>query len=273
VPATALVIRAALATILLTAPAAAQGTAKPDEPFLGQPGKDVVWVPTPEALVEKMLDMANVTPADFVIDLGSGDGRMVIAAAKRGVGALGVEYNDKMVEFARRRALDAGVAQRAVFVQGDMFEADLSTATVLALFLLEENLDKLAPKFLDLKPGTRIVLNYFTIGGWTPDRTETIEEQCDVWCTAHLYVVPAKVQGVWQLGSATLTLRQDFQRLRGSLAVDGKVHDLSSARMEGDRIFFTANDAQYEGRVGGTAMTGTFGVRREPFSARWLRAN
>ena len=272
-PTAALLIRAGLAAILLTTPVAAQETARPYEPFLGQPGKDVVWVPTPDMLVEKMLDMASVTPADFVIDLGSGDGRTVIAAAKRGVRALGVEYNDKMVEIARRHAGLGCAAERAVFVQGDMFEADLSQATVLALFLLEENLDKLAPKFLDLKPGTRIVLNYFTVSGWTPDRTETIEEQCDVWCTAHLYIVPAKVAGVWQLDGGTLTLGQDFQRLRGSLTLGGKLHDVSAARMEGEKIFFTADNAQYEGRVEGTTITGTFGAKREPWSAHWLRAN
>lgn len=261
-----------LTVALLTVPAASQDAAKPYEPVPGQRGKDVVWVPTPDALVEKMLDMAKVTPADFVIDLGSGDGRTVIAAAKRGARALGVEYNDKMVEVARARAAEAGVSERATFVQGDMYAADISKASVLALFLLAENLDKLEQKFLDLKPGTRIVLNYFTVSGWGPDRTERIEK-CDVWCTAHLYIVPAKVQGVWQFGDATLTLRQDFQRLRGRLASGGKTNDLTHGRMEADRIFFTVNDTQYEGRVEGTAMSGVSGPKREPFSARWLRAN
>jgi len=273
VHAASLTVRFAFAAALLAAgTAAAQEKAKPYEPTIGQPGKDVVWVPTPDALVETMLDMAKVTPQDFVIDLGSGDGRNVIAAAKRGVRALGVEYNDKMVELARQNAARAGVSELARFEQGDMYAADISKASVLALFLLSENLDKLAPKFLDLKPGSRIVLNYFLVSGWGPDRTERIE-QCDTWCTAHLYIVPAKVQGVWQLGDATLTLRQDFQRLRGTLAVGGKSHDLTSARMDGERILFTANGAHYEGHVEGTAMTGVFGAKREPFSARWLRAN
>src|SRR5690606_36409806 len=121
---------------------------------------------------ERMLDMARVTPQDFVMDLGSGDGRNIIAAAKRGARALGVEHNEKMVELARQRAAEAGVSERAQFVQGDMYAADISEASVLALFLLPENLDKLVDKFLALKPGSRIVMNYFTVSGWTPDRTD-----------------------------------------------------------------------------------------------------
>lgn len=272
-PATALFIRVAFAVLLLAAgPATAQEAAKPYKPTVGQPGKDVVWVPTPDALVEKMLDMAAVTPQDFVIDLGSGDGRNVIAAAKRGARALGVEYNDKMVEVARRNAEQAGVTERASFVQGDMYAADISQASVLALFLLSENLDKLAPKFLDLKPGTRIALNYFLVSGWAPDRTERIE-RCDTWCTAHLYIVPARVQGVWQLGDHTLDIRQDFQRLRGRLTIGGKPHDITHGRMEAEKIFFTANGTQYEGRVEGQAMTGTFGPQREAWSARRVGAD
>src|SRR5688572_17761580 len=152
--------------------AVAQTAEKPFEPVVGQEGKDVIWVPTPYALVEKMLDMAKVTPRDFVVDLGSGDGRNVIAAAKRGARALGVEYNPKMVELSRRIAATEGVADKATFVEGDMFEADISQATVLALFLLTDNLNKLAPRFLTLRPGTRIVSNGFEITGWTADDTQ-----------------------------------------------------------------------------------------------------
>src|SRR6187549_939619 len=131
------------------------------EPQSGQAGKDVVWVPTPPELVENMLDMAKVTPQDIVMDLGSGDGRNVIAAAKRGARAYGFEFNPEMVALSRRKAQEAGVADRATFIEGDMFEADISKATVMALFLLPSNLDKLAPKFLALRPGTRIVNNTF----------------------------------------------------------------------------------------------------------------
>jgi ubiquinone/menaquinone biosynthesis C-methylase UbiE len=162
------------------------------KPESGQPGKDAVWVPTSPALVEKMLDLAKVTPDDFVIDLGSGDGRMVIAAAKRGARSLGVEYNPDMVKLSRQAAIDAGVADRATFVQGDMFEADISKATVLALFLLPDNLRRLEPKFRALRPGTRIVVNTFGVPDWTPDATEELTEDCTSWCTAMLYTVPGK---------------------------------------------------------------------------------
>jgi ubiquinone/menaquinone biosynthesis C-methylase UbiE len=162
------------------------------EPSVGQAGKDVVWVPTPPALVEKMLDMAKVTPQDYVIDLGSGDGRMVIAAAKRGARALGVEYNADMVEYARRVAEREGVSAKAKFVHGDMFEADISQATVLPLFLLQDNLRKLEPKFRALKPGTRIVTNGFLIPGWKYVQTSRADGDCGAWCTAYLYIVPAK---------------------------------------------------------------------------------
>ena len=180
-----------LLLVLTAGPGHAQ-TAAP-EPYVGQPGKDVVWVPTPHSLVEKMLDMAKVTAKDYVIDLGSGDGRNVIAAAKRGARALGVEYEAQLVTIARRNAQAAGVAERAKFVQGDMFEADISRATVLALFLLPDNLRKLKPKFeAQLKPGTRIVTNGFEIDGWQAKEIAKIDRDCGGWCTAYLYVVPAK---------------------------------------------------------------------------------
>ena len=164
-------------------------TAQPG-PYVGQPGKDVVWVPTPYVLVEKMLDMARVTSRDYVMDLGSGDGRNVIAAAKRGARALGVEYDNDLFELAQKNAKEAGVADRARFIKGDMFEADISAATVLALFLLPDNLQKLRPKFeRQLKPGTRIVTNGFPIDGWEAKETGTAQGDCGSWCTAYLYIV------------------------------------------------------------------------------------
>jgi Methyltransferase domain len=165
---------------------------QPYVPEVGQAGKDVIWVPTPPELIERMLDVAKVTPADFVVDLGSGDGRMVIAAAKRGARALGVEFNSDMVELSRRLAAEAGVADKAAFTQGDMFEADFSKATVLALFLLPRNLEQLRPKMQSLPPGSRIVLNTFSIPGWDPDLTEQMPGPCASWCTVHLYVVRAR---------------------------------------------------------------------------------
>src|SRR5215210_5934524 len=190
------------AALLLSGTAYGQTSEGTFQPTVGQEGKDVVWVPTPPVLVEKMLDMAKVTPQDFVMDLGSGDGRNIIAAAKRGARALGVEYNPNMVELSTRTAEAEGVGDRAKFVQGDMYEADISQATVLALFLLPENLRKLTAKFLDLKPGTRIVANHFGIDGWDADETGNAEGDCMTWCTALLYIVPAKVSGTWQLRDA-----------------------------------------------------------------------
>jgi SAM-dependent methyltransferase len=185
----ALLRGAACALLLLSAAAAASAP----EPYEGQPGKDVVWVPTPEALVEKMLDMAKVGHRDYVIDLGSGDGRNVIAAARRGARALGVEYDQGLVALARRKAAAAGVEKRARFVRGDMYQADISKATVLALFLLPQNLEQLKPKFERLRPGTRIVSNGYQIPGWEATETGTSEGECGSWCTAYLYVIPGKV--------------------------------------------------------------------------------
>jgi SAM-dependent methyltransferase len=243
-----------LVALLFPALAFAQsGTGESFQPTPGQPGKDVVWVPTPHALVEKMLDMARVTAQDYVIDLGSGDGRNVIAAAKRGAKALGVEYNPEMVELARRNAAKEGVADVARFVQGDMFEADISQATVLALFLLPDNLRRLTPKFVEqLKPGTRLVMNGFPIPGWDPDATENAPGECGNWCTSHFYLVPAKVAGSWRLAKGTLRLEQNFQVLSGSF----NKTPISNARLKGEEISFTVGDAKYLGRVNGNAMSG-----------------
>ncbi|MGH7829200.1 MAG: SAM-dependent methyltransferase, partial [Candidatus Binatia bacterium] len=141
--------------------AQAQPAKEEYKPQVGQEGKDVIWVPTPQALVDKMLDMAKVTPNDYVIDLGSGDGRTVITAAKRGARALGIEYNPDMVELSKRNAAKEGVSDRVQFVKADIFESDFSKATVITMFLLTEINLKLRPKILDLKPGTRIVSNAF----------------------------------------------------------------------------------------------------------------
>jgi len=223
------------------------------EPTPGQAGKDVVWVPTPQELVEKMLDMAKVTPQDVVMDLGSGDGRNVIAAAKRGARAIGFEFNPEMVALSRRRAKEAGVSDKATFVEGDMFEADISKATVLALFLLPSNLDKLAPKFLALKPGTRIVNNTFQVTGWEADATETVEGTCQSWCTSHLNIVPAKTAGTWRLGSNDLVITQNFQNITGTLGSTA----ISGGRLNGEQISFKVGDTQYNGKVTDDRMEGT----------------
>lgn len=235
-------------------PASAQ---QPFEPQVGQPGKDVVWVPTTPQLLEKMLDMAKVTPRDFVVDLGSGDGRNIIAAARRGARGLGVEYNADMVDLSRRLAREAGVAEKTTFVQGDMYEADFSNASVLALFLLPGNLEQLRDKFLALKPGTRIVLNTFGIGGWEPDAVENIGGDCSSWCTSLLYIVPAQVGGTWRLPQAELTLTQQFQTLSGALSSEGNTTLITVGRLYGDEITFTVDDAVYTGRVSDDRIEGT----------------
>jgi precorrin-6B methylase 2 len=225
---------------------------KPFEPYSGQPGKDVVWVPTPQPLVEKMLDMAQVGPNDYHMDLGSGDGRTVITAAKRGATAVGIEYNPDMVELSRRLAKEAGVTAKATFMRGDLFEADLSKATVITLFLLPSINMKLRPKILDLKPGTRIVSNTFTMEDWVADATEEVGGDCVSWCTALLWYVPAKVAGRWQLADQTLTLTQEFQMLSGTLGSQS----VTEGRLKGEEITFTAGGVTYTGRVSGNTMSG-----------------
>jgi SAM-dependent methyltransferase len=249
-------MRLFLALMLCAGVAAAQ---TPDyTPVPGQPGKDVVWIPTPTDTVEKMLDMAKVTPADYVIDLGSGDGRNVIAAARRGAKALGVEFNPDLVALSKRAATAAGVADKATFVQGDMFEADISQATVLMLFLLPDHLKRLAPKFLNLKPGARIVSNTYSIGdGWEPDAT-TRGVPCTSWCVAMMYVVPARAAGTWRLSDgATLSLDQSYQKLSGTLEHYGIVLPIEDGLLNGEEISFTCNRVRYAGRVDANAMTGT----------------
>lgn len=231
---------------------AAPGT-KPFEPSVGQPGKDVVWVPTPQALVEKMLDLAQVTPQDYLIDLGSGDGRTVITAAKRGLKAQGVEYNPDMVDLSKRNATAAGVADKATFVKADLFETDFSKAQVVTMFLLPSINLRLRPTILNMKPGTRIVSNSFDMGDWPADQTETLQNCNNSFCTAMLWIVPAKVAGNWQVGSNTLTLDQSFQTVTGRLGTTV----LSDGKLNGTEIAFTAGGQKYTGKVDGNSMSGT----------------
>lgn len=179
-------------------------------PEVGQPGKDVIWVPTGQTLVNKMLEMAKLAAQDFLIDLGSGDGRTVITAVKRGARAHGIEYNPDMVELAKRNAAKEGVADKATFVQADIFASDFSKATVLTLFLLPELNVKLRPTILNMRPGTRVVSNSFQMGDWKPDQSATVTGDCGSWCTAHLWIVPAKVAGTWKLAHGDLTLTRQY---------------------------------------------------------------
>ena len=238
----------------LAAPVAAQD--KPQNtytPQSGQAGKDVVWVPTPQALVDRMLDMAKVTPQDYLIDLGSGDGRTVITAAQRGLKAHGIEYNPDMVELAKQEAAKAGVTDRATFEKADLFESDFSKAQVITLFLLPSINEKLRPQILDLAPGTRIVSNTFEMGDWEPDETSTVGGDCTSYCKALLWIVPAKVEGTWKVGDQQLTLTQKYQKLTGTLGSA----PISDAKVNGNQITFKANGAEYTGTVNGTGISGT----------------
>jgi precorrin-6B methylase 2 len=246
--------RTALTTSLslVATVALAQTGQKPYQPQVGQAGKDVVWVPTPQTLVDKMLDMAKVTPQDFVMDLGSGDGRTVITAAKRGARAMGVEYNPDMVDLSKKNAQEAGVTDKATFVKADLFETDLSKATVITMFLLPQINMKLRPKILDLRPGTRIVSNSFTMEDWEADETANVTEDCTSWCTALLWIVPAKVEGTWTMPAGELKLTQKFQTFTGS--VGGT--EISDGKLRGDEISFTASGVTYTGKVSGNSMSG-----------------
>jgi precorrin-6B methylase 2 len=257
-------MRHALLALFLTATltgaqAQTKAPAKDFEPTVGQEGKDVVWVPTSQALVNRMLDMAKVTPNDYVIDLGSGDGRTVITAAKRGAKALGVEYNPNMVALAKRNAAKERAGEKAQFVQGDIFETDFSQATVITLFLLPDLNVKLRPKILDMKPGTRVVSNSFTMGEWSADQTQTVtdKEGCSSYCTAYLWIVPAKVEGTWKLPEGELTLKQNFQQLSGTFTKgDSTVSQITQGTVRGDQISFMAAGAKYAGTVEGDAIKG-----------------
>jgi hypothetical protein len=249
----------ALAFIAACSFAQAQSGKEEYQPQVGQEGKDVIWVPTPQALVDKMLDMAKVTPKDFVIDLGSGDGRTVITAAKRDARALGIEYNPDMVELSKRNAAKAGVSDKASFVKADLFESDFSQAQVITMFLLPDINLKLRPKILDLKPGTRIVSNSFTMGEWKADETASVKDGCVSYCTAYLWIVPAKVEGTWKLAKGELTLKQTFQTFSGSIRSGSTTTKISNGKLHGDQISFTAGGVKYSGHVMGNVMEGESG--------------
>ena len=252
----ALCLAAASAAALAQAPATRAPVDSTYQPSVGQEGKDVVWVPTPQVLVDKMLDMAKVTPKDFLMDLGSGDGRTVITAAKRGVRAMGIEYNPDMVELSTRNARKEGVSDRATFMKADLFETDLSKATVITMFLLPEINLKLRPKILALKPGTRVVSNTFTMGEWEADETANLDSQegCNAsWCTALLWIVPARVAGTHQIPQGELELKQSFQKLTGTLRGEGRTVPVEG-RVRGEEVTFSAGGRDYRGRMRGKKL-------------------
>jgi len=271
---------ALLATAAFALPVTAPAADTEYTPSVGQEGKDVIWVPTPQALVEKMLDMAKLTSRDTHFDLGSGDGRTVIAAAKRGAQAVGVEFNPDMAALSERNAAKEGVSARARFINGDIFQTDFSHATVVTLYLLPSLNLKLRPTLLSMKPGTRVVSHAFTMDEWQPDQTETVEGR-----TAYLWIVPAPVNGTWRWNGSgngpkayEVALRQQFQKVDGAARLDGVLGQLRDVKLRGDQISFTVLDADgvrrdFSGRVSGTAMQGV--VKQAGGDAKWsaTRAN
>ena len=261
-------------SMIAAAVLAQAGTTAEYEPHVGQDGKDVVWVPTCQGLVDKMLAMAKVTPKDYVIDLGSGDGRTVITAAKRGTRALGIEYNPDMIALSKRNAAREGVTDKAQFIEADLFETDFSQATVITMFLLPTINLELRPKLLKLKPGTRVVSNSFTMGEWNADETATMtnQEDCGNYNTAYLWIVPANVEGTWILPQGELTFKQDFQMISGTLRSGATVAPVNG-KLSGDLINFRIGSANYTGRVSGSSMQGTFtsGGSTTPWNATQVR--
>ena len=237
--------------------APAQTPAPTYQPAEGQAGKDVMWIPTSEVLVDRMLEMAKLTPQDYLVDLGSGDGRLVITAAKRGAIAHGIEYNADLVALSRRAAQAEGVSTRATFEKADIFESDFSRATVVTMFLLPELNMRLRPTLLAMKPGTRIVSNSFNLEDWVPDQVQRVVEGCRTYCEAYQWTVPAQVAGTWQLGNGQeLVLEQTFQMLKGTLRQRGQAFPLRDARMTGTQIQFTVDGLRYAGEVMGRDMQG-----------------
>lgn len=235
---------------------AQSGGAPTYTPQVGQEGKDVVWVPTADVLVTRMLDMAELKPEDRLVDLGSGDGRTVIAAARRGVQARGIEYNPELVMLSQENAAVAGVSDLARFEQGDIFESDFSEATVVTLFLLPTLNMRLRPILLDMPPGTRIVSNSFHMEDWQSDDMVEVDGACTTWCRAYKWVVPAKVEGNWKVGNQQLALTQSFQMLEGTLRGNGKAVAIRDARMNGAQIQFAIGKQRYVGQVDGDTMRG-----------------
>ena len=228
-------------------------------PAYNQPGKDVVWWPTSQLIGDTMLDMAKVTAKDYVIDLGSGDGRLVIAAAKRGARALGIEYIPDLVAMSKANAVQEGVADKADFIQGDIFESDFSEGTVIMMFLSPAINLKLRPKLLSLNPGTRVVTNTFTMGEWTHDDKFVVDasSECTSYCAAYLWIVPANVEGRWRLLQGELTVKQTFQTFSGTLKSDAATVAVTDGTLSGDVISFSAGSVNYSGRVSGNTMQGT----------------
>jgi SAM-dependent methyltransferase len=275
--------RLVLALAFAPALGLAQNAKEDFQPRVGQAGKDVIWVPTPDRSVERMLQMAQVTPGDFVVDLGSGDGRTVIAAAKKfGAKSLGIEFNPDMVALSRRNAEAEGVTETAKFVEGDIFKTDFSSATVVTLYLLDDLNLALRPRLLEMKPGTRIASHDFNMGDWEPDDRSSIDDH-----TTYLWIVPAKVAGDWKLGvdlggnaDEVLKISQKFQKIEGTLVSSSSQISLREASLHGDLIRFSLVDyrgvlREFSGRVRGGVISGSMRAHGKPagqFRARRVPA-
>ena len=258
---------APLAALLIAFPAAAQQKGQSYEPQVGQAGKDVIWVPTPDEVVERMLRMAQVTANDYVVDLGAGDGKIAIAAAKLfGARSLGIEYNPEMAKHAQRNAEKAGVTGKARIVQGDIFASDFTQATVVTMYLLPALNLKLRPQLLAMRPGTRVVSHSFTMDDWEADETSSMDGR-----RAYFWVVPANVMGAWTLEASgagasekmELTFEQRYQKIEGNLGLGAIQGGLRDARLRGFNIAFSYVDNKgvrrdLAGRVSGARMEGSF---------------
>jgi len=257
----------ALAAALLATAGAAYAQQSDFKPYVGQQGKDVVWVPTPDEVVERMLTMAQTKPEDYVIDLGAGDGKIAIAAAKKfGAKSMGVEYNPEMVVFAQKNAQAAGVVGKAQIIHGDIFVTDFTQATVLTMYLLPSLNMKLRPQILALRPGTRVVTHAFNMEDWEPDEASDVDGR-----RVYFWVVPANVAGRWSVelmgGAApekvSLNFDQKFQKIEGVAYLGTLLAGLREPRLSGFRISFAYVDSKgvrrdFAGRVTGATMEGSF---------------
>ena len=261
---------------LLSIPAFAQ-TGKSYEPQVGQQGKDVIWVPTPDDIVERMLRMAQTTPNDYVIDLGAGDGKIAIMAAKKfGAKSLGIEFNPEFAKFAQSSVEKAGVADKARVQQGDIFATEFKSATVLTMYLLPALNLKLRPTILTMRPGTRVVSHSFTMDDWEADETSSLDGR-----RAYFWVVPANVQGTWKLSlpggdTPEVTFEQKYQKIEGHVQLGTIQGGLREARLSGPNITFAYVDSAgmrrtFTGRVNGNAMEGTLRADNGT-EGRWVAA-
>ena len=224
-------------------------------PKIGDPGKDIFFEPSNRLMTQAMIDIANPGHFDYLVDLGSGDGRLVIEAARRGAKALGVEYNPKLVEFSKLAAKQAKVEDRATFLRADIFKYDFSEATIITLFLGPELNLKLRPRLLEMRPGTRIVSNFWPLGNWEPDKIKILKDETNVQTNVvRLWIVPANIHGFWKHENAILYLDQEFQKVIGIMTINEQEEEVWG-RLEGNKLFLESSTIKYEGLVNEDTLT------------------